>query len=38
MKYLVRAIKYFFWFSILFALIMVALALLGIADSSPELM
>lgn len=38
MKYLVRAIKYFFWFSILFALIMVALVLLGIADSSPELM
>ncbi len=38
MRYLVRAVKYFFWFSILFALIMVALVLLGIADSSPELM
>ena len=36
MKYLVRAVKYFFWFSILFVIIMVVLVLLGFSGGSPD--
>lgn len=38
MKYLVRAIKYFFWFSIIFIMIMVVLVMLGMAGGSPDQM
>ena len=38
MRYLVRAVKYFFWFSIIFVLIMVVLVLLGLAGGSPDQM
>lgn len=38
MKYLVRAVKYFFWFALILCITMLVLVLLGEVDPNPELM
>ena len=35
MKYLVRVVKYFIWFALIFIIIMAILVLLGLAESNP---
>ena len=38
MKYLIRAVKYFIWFSIILTLTLVILAVLGVVEPDPQLM
>lgn len=38
MKYLVRAVKYFFWFAIILCITMAIMAAIGLVEPKPELM